>query len=30
VGMLKYAHRIRDLQRELNLPISKFPELGLS
>ena len=22
VGMLKYAHRIRDLQRELNLPIS--------
>jgi hypothetical protein len=30
VGMLKYAHRIRDLQKELNLPISKFPELGLS
>lgn len=30
VGMLKYAHRIRDLQHELNLPISKFPELGLN
>jgi hypothetical protein len=30
VGMLKYAHRIRDLQRELNLPISRFPELGLN
>ena len=29
-AMLKYAHRIRDLQRELNLPISKFPELGLN
>lgn len=30
VAMLKYAHRVRDLQRELNLPISKFPELGLN
>ena len=30
VAMLKYAHRIRDLQRELNVPISKFPDLGLS
>jgi hypothetical protein len=30
VGMLKYAHRIRDLQAELKLPIAKFPELGLN
>ena len=30
VAMLKYAHRIRDLQGELNLPVAKFPELGLS
>ena len=30
VGMLKYAHRIRDLQRELNVPIAKFPDLGLN
>jgi hypothetical protein len=29
-AMLKYAHRIRSLQGELNLEISVFPELGLS
>ena len=30
VGMLNYVHRIRDLQRELNLPISKFADLDLN
>lgn len=28
-AMLKYAHRIRSLQKDLGLPLSKFPELGL-
>ena len=29
-GMLKYAERIRTLQRELELPVSRFAEVGLS
>ncbi|HYB44918.1 MAG TPA: hypothetical protein VEC92_00200 [Nitrososphaerales archaeon] len=28
--MKKYAERIRTLQKELGLPQSKFPELGMS
>lgn len=28
--MRKYAERIRTLQKELGLPQSKFPELGMS
>jgi len=29
-NMVKYANRIRSLQRELGLPLAPFPELGLS
>jgi len=29
-AMLRYADRIRTLQKELSLPISRFPEVGLS
>jgi len=30
VGMLKYADRIRALQRELGVPQSRFPNLGIA
>ena len=30
VGVLEYAHRERDLQREFDHPIAKYPELGLN
>ena len=30
VAMLKYADRIRSLQRRLKLAASKFPEIGLN
>jgi len=29
VAMLKYAERIRTLQKELGLPLSNFPNVGL-
>ncbi len=29
-GMLKYAERIRTLQGELQLPLSKFADVGLN
>jgi len=30
VGMLKYADRIRTLQKELGLPQARFPNLGIA
>lgn len=30
VGMLKYADRIRTLQKELGLPQSRFPNVGVA
>jgi len=30
VGMLKYADRIRTLQKELGLPRARFPNLGIA
>lgn len=30
VGMLRYADRIRALQKELGLPVTRFPNLGLA
>ena len=30
VAMLKYADRIRSLQRRLKVTLSKFPEIGLN
>ncbi|MCL4517767.1 MAG: hypothetical protein M1587_01055 [Thaumarchaeota archaeon] len=30
VAMLKYADRIRSLQRKLKISISRFPEIGLN
>jgi hypothetical protein len=29
-AMMKYAERVRTLQKELSLPVTKFPELGLA
>ncbi|HUI01093.1 MAG TPA: hypothetical protein VLU99_00230 [Nitrososphaerales archaeon] len=28
-AMLKYAERVRTLQKQLGLPLSKFPNVGL-